>query len=144
MRWIMIIKTTIVVNFQFTKFSFIDFVLTDRKRLSGRRPKSTGGKSSSSRFSLSIMVFFPLLRKFEPHYCQRYGIFSVLVPTKKMYLESWRLCRSFTNLSEWRVMCQQLIGYIITLKKKKRYFFSCVVTAFLRARNPCITPQFIW
>ena len=49
----MIIKTTIVVNFQFTKFSFIDFVLTDRKSLSGRRPKSAGGKSSSSRFSFS-------------------------------------------------------------------------------------------
>ena len=38
-------------NFQFTKFSFIDFVLTDRRSLSGKRPKSVGGKSSSCRFS---------------------------------------------------------------------------------------------
>ena len=37
-------------NFQFTKFSFIDFFLTDRRSLSGKRPKSAGGKSSSCRF----------------------------------------------------------------------------------------------
>ena len=40
-------------NFQFTKFSFIDFVLTDRRSLSGKRPKSTSRKSSSCRFSFS-------------------------------------------------------------------------------------------
>ena len=40
-------------NFQFTKFSFIDFVLTDRRSLSGKRPKSASGKSSSCRFSFS-------------------------------------------------------------------------------------------
>ena len=39
--------------FQFTKFSFIDFVLTDRRTLSGKRPKSASGKSSSCRFSFS-------------------------------------------------------------------------------------------
>ena len=66
-------------NFQFTKFSVIDFVLTDRRGLSGKRPKSASGKSSSCRFSssagrnantkateyvafgfsFSILVFFP-------------------------------------------------------------------------------------
>ena len=40
-------------NFQFTKFSFIEFVLTDRGGLSGNRPKSASGKSSSCRFSFS-------------------------------------------------------------------------------------------
>ena len=40
-------------NFQFTKFSFIDFVLTDRRRLSGKQPKSASGKSSSCRFLFS-------------------------------------------------------------------------------------------
>ena len=40
-------------NFQFTKFSFIEFVLTDRRSLSGKRPKSASGKSSSCRFSFS-------------------------------------------------------------------------------------------
>ena len=59
-------------NFQFKKFSFIDFVLTDRRSLLGK----------------------------------------------------------------------QLIGYINT-REKIRYFFACVVTAFLRAGNPCITPHFM-
>ena len=40
-------------NFQFTKFKFIDFVLTDSRSLSGKRPKSASGKSSSCRFSFS-------------------------------------------------------------------------------------------
>ena len=34
------------------------------------------------------------------------------------------------------------IGYINT-REQIRYLFTCVVTAFLRAGNPCITPQFI-
>ena len=38
---------------KFTKFSFIDFVLTDRRSLSGKRPKSASGKFFSFRFSLS-------------------------------------------------------------------------------------------
>ena len=38
-------------NFQFTKLSFIDFVHTDRRSLSGKRPKSASDKSSSCRFS---------------------------------------------------------------------------------------------
>ena len=40
-------------NFQFTKFSFIDFFLTDRRSLSGKRLKSASGKSFSCRFSFS-------------------------------------------------------------------------------------------
>ena len=40
-------------NFQFKKFSSIDFVLTDRRSLSGKRPKSASDKSSSRRFSFS-------------------------------------------------------------------------------------------
>ena len=64
-------------NFQFTKFSFIDYVPTERRSLSGKRPKSASGKSSSCLFSFSdernantkateyaifgfgILVFFP-------------------------------------------------------------------------------------
>ena len=33
---------------------------------------------------------------------------------------------------------------ISNTRKKTSYFFTCVVTAFLRAGNPCKTPQFIW
>ena len=85
-------------NFQFTKFSFIDFVLTDRRSLSGKRPKSASGKSSSCRFSLSaernantkatehatfgfsfsILVFFLFQQNLNLIVCQRYGFFSVL------------------------------------------------------------------
>ena len=41
------------LNFQFTKFSFSDFVLTDRRSLSGEQPKSASGKSFSCQFSFS-------------------------------------------------------------------------------------------
>ena len=84
-------------NFQFTKFSFIDFVLTDRRSFSGKRPKSASGKSSSCQFwfsaerngntkaieyvtfgfSFSILVFLPFL-SLNLTVCQRYGILSVL------------------------------------------------------------------
>ena len=53
MRRIMITKTKMVVIFQFSKFSFIEFVLIERRSLSGKRPKSARGKSSSCRFSFS-------------------------------------------------------------------------------------------
>ena len=85
-------------NFQFTKFLFIDFVLTDRRSLSGKRRKSVRGKSSSCRFSFSdernantkateyatfdfsfsILVFFPFLESLNLIVCHRYGYFSVL------------------------------------------------------------------
>ena len=40
-------------NFQFTKFSFNDFALTDRGSLLSKRLKSACGKSSSCRFSVT-------------------------------------------------------------------------------------------
>ena len=82
-------------NFQFTKFSFIDFVLTDRRSLSGKRPKSVSDKFSSGRFSFSaernsnakateyatfgfsfsVLVFFPFQVKFLPHCLSAIQIF---------------------------------------------------------------------
>ena len=134
-------------NFQFTKFSFIDFVFTERGSLSGKRPKSAGGKSSICRFSFSAArnantkateyvtfgfsfctLVFPLLEKFEPHCLSairifqcfnRHNLWKFRQPT--LYWESWRLCRSFINLTEWRqrrVTCQQLISYIKILNTK--------------------------
>ena len=84
-------------NFQFTKFSFID-LFTDKRSLSGKRPKSAGGKSSNCRFSFSagrnantkatkyanfgssfsILVFFPFEESLNLIVCQRYGFLSVL------------------------------------------------------------------
>ena len=40
-------------NFQLKKFTFIDFVLTDSRSLSGKRSNSASGKSSNCRFSFS-------------------------------------------------------------------------------------------
>ena len=38
-------------SFQYTKFSVIDLVFTDKRNNSGKRPKSARGKPSSCRFS---------------------------------------------------------------------------------------------
>ena len=85
-------------NFQIIKFSFIDLVLPDRRSLSGKRPKSAGGKSFSCRFSFSaernvntkateyvtfgfslgILVFFPFWESLNLTVCQRYRFFSDL------------------------------------------------------------------
>ena len=46
-------KTNNGRNFQYTEFSFIDLVFTDRRNLSGTWPKSTRAKSSSCRISFS-------------------------------------------------------------------------------------------
>ena len=97
MRWIIITKNHNGHNFQFTKFSFIDFVLTDRS-LSGKQPKSASSKSSSCWFSFSAernantkvteyvtlgfffdIGFLPLLEKFVLESTVD-GIFRSFVP----------------------------------------------------------------
>ena len=85
-------------NFQLTKFSFIDFVLTDRRSLSGKRPKLASDKSSSCQFSFSaernantkateyvtfgfsftMLVFFPFWKSLNLIVFQQYRFFSVL------------------------------------------------------------------
>ena len=85
-------------NFQYKKFSSIEFVLTDRRSLSGKWPKSASGKSSSCRFSfaaernantkateyvtfsfpVSRLVLFPFWEESEPHGLSAIRIFSVL------------------------------------------------------------------
>ena len=118
-----------------------------RPCLSGKRPKSASGKSFSCRFSFPatknantkgteyvtfgfsfcILVFFPLLGKFERHCLSAIRIFECFSrhnPRKfwqtTLHWESWRLCRSFINVIERRqrrVTYQQLIGYINTCGK---------------------------
>ena len=93
MRWIMIVKTTMVVIFNLQN----SHLLTDRRSLSGKRPKSACGKFSSFRFSFSgernantkateyitfgfsfsILVFFAFWESLKFTVCQRYGFFSV-------------------------------------------------------------------
>ena len=53
MRWIMITKRTMAVIFNLQNSYFMDFVLTDRRTLSGKRPKSACSRPSSCRFSFS-------------------------------------------------------------------------------------------
>ena len=91
-------KTNNGRNFQFTKFPYTDFVLTDRRSLSGKRPKSANHKSSSCRFSFSaernantkateyvifgfsfsLLVFFLFWESLNLTVCQQYVFFSVL------------------------------------------------------------------
>ena len=123
-------------SFQYTKFLVIELVLTDKRNLSGTRPKSACGKSSSCRekchyqshwvrnfrffflhfgflsppgkFKTSLSVSDTDFRCFSSHNPKRF-----LQTT--LDWERWRLCRSFTNLTEWRerwVTCQQLSGDI--------------------------------
>ena len=54
MRW-NTTKTNDGRSFQYTKFSVIDLVLTDKRNISDTRAKSAYGKSSSYRFSFSAI-----------------------------------------------------------------------------------------
>ena len=158
-------KTNNGHNFQNTESFFIDLVLTDRSNL----PKSACGKSSIWWFSFSAarnaitkehwmrnlpfsFPYFgicPLLGKFE-RLClsKRNGFFSVLdaiiwkSSNKRPWIEN---SEGYTVHSptwpkgakgEWRVSSWLAIS---NTREKVRYFFTCVVTAFLGAGNPCIT-----
>ena len=158
-------------NFQFTKFSFSGFVLTDRRSLSGKRPKSASGKSSSCRFSFSAarnantkateyvifgfsfcILVFPLLEKFEPHCLSairifqcfnRHNLWKFRQPT--LYWESWRLCRSFINLTEWRQSRVTLSSWLtISTHVKNTIFFHLCCYGFSQSRKPIITPRLMW
>ena len=154
----MIKKTTMVVIFDLKKFSFIDFVLNDRRSLSAKRPRSASGKSSGCRFSLSAernanakatkcatfgfpfsildIGFLPLLGKFEPHICQWYGFFSVLAAiiressNKQLVIENRE--DFAVHSSTWPSSAKgewRVIGYI-NIRGKIRYFFHVCCYGF--------------
>ena len=150
-------------NLQFTRFSFIDFVLTYKRSLSGTRLKTAIGKSSSCRFSFSAEkntntkatecasfgLFFFFKQSLNLIVIQRYGFFSFLAAiireSSGKQLAS-RIVKALPFIHQPDRVApkasdvQQLFGYINT-REYIRYFFTLVVTAFLRAGNPCITPQ---
>ena len=100
---------------------------------------------------VSILVFFLFQESLNLIVCQRYGFFSVLAAIirgssdKQLVLRIVKALPFIHQPDRGRqrlVTCKQLIGYINT-REKIRYLFTCVVTTFLRAGNPCITPQFM-
>ena len=138
-------------SYQYIKFLVIELVLTDKRNLSGTRPKSACGKFSSCREKCHYQSYW--VRNFR-FFFSHFGFLSPLGKFKtslsvsdtdfqcssshnpKQFLqttldwERWRLCRSFINLTEWRerrVTCQQLNGDI---KHVKNYLISSGV--FLR------------
>ena len=94
------------------------------------------------RFFFSYFGLFSLLEKFERHFLKAIRIFqcsSSHNPKRfrqtTLDWEWWWLCRSFINLSEWRESSWLPIS---NTRGKISHFFTCVVTDFLRAGNPCI------
>ena len=139
-------KTNDGRNFQCTKFSVIDLVLTDRRNLWGTRPKSACDKSSSCRFLFSAAwnainkateyVTIGFLSVFWFSFYSRKVWTSLSVSShnpntsrqKTLDWEWWRLCCSFINLTEWRerrVTCQQLIDNIKHTWKDTIFFQVC-------------------
>ena len=145
-------------NFQFTKFSFIDFVLTKRRSLSGKLPKSASGKSSSCGFSFlaernaiikateyatfgfsfSILVFFPFWECLNLIVCQWYRFFSALAAIIIIKLRQTTCIENregfAVQLSTWpsgtKGEWKQLIGYIDTRKKKYDIFSRALLRLF--------------
>ena len=117
-------------SFQYTKFSVIDLVFTDKRNNSGKRPKSARGKPSSCRFSFpaarnaieyealcfSYRILVPvLLGKLERHRLRAIRIFQCFSNHNPKNIRQTTLnqewfCRSFINLTKWRerrVTCHQ-------------------------------------
>ena len=145
-------------NFQFKKFSFIAFVLSDRRSLSGKRPKSASGKSSSCRFSFSaernantkateyatfdfsfsILVFFPFLESLNLIVCHRYGYFSVLAAIIRENSDKQLVLRivkalPFIHQPDWVVPKEsdvQAADWLYQHMWKNTIFFTCVVLIY--------------
>ena len=135
-------KTNEGCNFQYTQFSVIDLVLTDRRNLSGTQPKSACGKSSSCwllfsgvrnaiseanryiifSFTFHILVFFPFKESLNIALSRQYIFFNFLAAMIQKYSDK----QPWINYGEgmW----------------KNTIFFHCVVMAILRAGNCCVTP----
>ena len=137
-------------NFQFAKFLFIDVVLTDRRIISSKQPKSASGKSSSCRFSFSsernantkateyvtfgfsfsILVSFPFWESLHLTVCHRQLILGIVKALPIIYQPD-RVAPKASDVSaaDW------------LYKHRWKNFFTCVAAAFLKAGNPCWNPS---
>ena len=134
-------------NFQYTKLSVIELVLTHKKNLSGARPKSACGKYFSCRFSLSAAG--NAITKATEYIISGFSFSS---PSRKVWMslsisdtdfqcfillnpkKFWQKTFIFINLkaADWRYQTQE---------KKPYYFYMCCY-GFLRAGCPCVTPHY--
>ena len=148
-------------NFQFAKFSFIDFVLTDRRNLPGKRPNRQIFQMSifvlsrekchyqshrirNFRFFFSYIGFLHLVGKFECHCLYTNWFFSVLAAIiwedfdKLPWIKNGEGFAVHSSAwpsgakGEWRSAAD---WWYQTHVKKYR-----IITAFLGAGNPCTTP----
>ena len=159
-------------NFQFFQFSFIDFVLTDRISLSGKRPKSVSGKSSGCRFSFSAaknvnskaieyvtfgfcfcVLVFPLIEEFELHCLSAIRIFQFFSRHNPRKFRQTTLVLGIVKALPFihqpdRVAPKagdvSAAGLLYQHTWKNTKFFHACCYGFYRAVNPCLTPHFMW
>ena len=135
-------------------------VLTDRRNLLGKRPKSACGESSNCRFSFSAarnaitkvteyvtfgfsfltLVFFPYKERLKVTVLKRYGFFSDLAAIirknsdKRPWIENGEKALPFIHQLDRVARKASDVSAADwryqTQVKKYRFFFTCVVTAF--------------
>ena len=156
-------------NCQGSKFSFIDFVLTDRKSLSGKQSKSAmaSGKSSrcrfsflaarirnfrirNFRFSFSFNGFLPLLGKFERHCLWAIRIFQCFscrnrkkIPTNHLVLwivKALPFIHQPDRVAPKGSDMSATDWRYQTHVKKYRIFSRVLLRLFSGLEMPCMTP----
>ena len=150
-------------NFQFTKFSFIDFFLTDRRSLSGKRPKSARGNSFSCRFSSHWMRNFRFLTEYWFSSHSRKFWTSMSVSDTKFFcvlaaiirespdkVLSLRIVKALPFIHQPGQVAPKASDvsaadwlYQHTHVKKYDIFSRVLLRLFSGPGNPCITPQFM-
>ena len=157
----MITKTTMGVIFNLQILVY--WISPCRKKsLSGTRPKSAYGKASSCRLR-SQPREIPLPKPLNTKLSVFLFVYGFSSPSRKVWFQFLSVLAAIIWESSNKVPCtENREGFavqsstwprgaegewrvsswlaILNIREKISYFFSCGVTAFLRARNPCITP----
>ena len=98
------------------------------------------------RFFFSYFGSLPLVGNFERHSQKKIRIFQCFSCQNSRKFrqttldwEWWRLDKVARKASD-----EAAADWRYHIRTKCSYFFTCVITAFLRAWNPRKTPQFLW